>query len=53
MTTSNHENGSVAKRTAWRTPSLTEDAIADITLNVIIAPGDDGSDLTYPNSGNS
>ena len=52
MTASSHENGSsVAKRAVWRTPSLTEDAIADITLNQSKSPGDDGSDATYPTFG--
>jgi hypothetical protein len=54
MTASSHQNGSsVAKRAVWRTPSLTEDAIADITMNQLNSPGDDGSDLTYPSTGNS
>lgn len=51
MTTSSHENESIAKRAVWRTPSLTEDAIADITMNQLSSPGDDGSDATYPSTG--
>lgn len=45
MTASSHQSGSiVARRGVWRTPSLTEDAIDDITLNVSNSPGDDGND---------
>lgn len=45
MTASSHKSGSsFAKRTPWRTPSLTEDAIADITMTAYPAPGDDGID---------
>jgi hypothetical protein len=49
MTASSHQNGNgVAKRAAWRAPSLTEDAIADVTLNQLASPGDDGSDVFGP-----
>lgn len=45
MTASSHQTGKgVAKRAAWRTPTLTEDAIADVTMNAYPAPGDDGID---------
>jgi hypothetical protein len=57
MTASGHQTGSnAAKRAAWRTPSLTEDAIADVTLNQLASPGDDGSDIfgpPYDTTGNS
>jgi hypothetical protein len=45
MTASSHQTGSSAtRRTTWRTPTLTEDAIADVTMNAYPAPGDDGID---------
>lgn len=45
MTATSHQSGSIAaKRTAWRTPTLTEDTIADITMNQALSPGDDGFD---------
>jgi hypothetical protein len=44
MTATSHQTGIVAKRAAWRTPSLTEDSIADVTRNHTNAPGDDGLD---------
>lgn len=46
--TSHHDGNSFAKRAAWRTPSLTEDAIADVTMNQAASPGDDGSDQFGP-----
>lgn len=44
MTATSHQTGIVAKRAEWRTPSLTEDSIADITMNHVASPGDDGLD---------
>lgn len=42
-------------RPKWRTPTLTEDAIADVTMNVSNVPGSDGYDASpgYSTSGNS
>jgi hypothetical protein len=34
----------MTRRPQWRTPSLTEDTIADLTMNAYPAPGDDGID---------
>lgn len=49
MTATSHQGGSsLAKRATWRTPSLTEDAIADVTMNQLASPGDDGSDQFGP-----
>jgi hypothetical protein len=57
MTASQQTGSSLAKRALWRTPSLTEDAIADITMNQSNSPGDDGLDsISFPNyvtTGNS
>ncbi|MDB5674881.1 MAG: hypothetical protein JWM65_1863 [Sphingomonas bacterium] len=56
MTATSHQGGSsFAKRAEWRTPSLTEDAIADITMNQENSPGDDGLDQFpgYETTGNS
>ncbi|HSI19034.1 MAG TPA: hypothetical protein VK980_14770 [Sphingomonas sp.] len=56
MTASSHQSGSsFARRAPWRTPSLTEDAIADITMNQENSPGDDGLDqfVGYETTGNS
>ena len=45
MTATRHQSGNIANgRPAWRTPTLTEDAIADVTMNFYPAPGDDGID---------
>lgn len=53
MTASSHDTGNaIAKRAVWHTPSLTEDAIADVTMNQSASPGDDGSDANgYPSFG--
>jgi hypothetical protein len=40
-------------RPKWRTPMLTEDAIADATLNVTLTPGSDGLDSQYTTLGPS
>jgi len=56
MTASSHQGGSsFAKRAKWQTPSLTEDAIADITMNQENSAGDDGNDqfAGYESTGNS
>ena len=55
MTASSHQSGSVAKRAVWSTPSFTEDAIADVTLNQENSPGDDNLDqfAGYESTGNS
>jgi hypothetical protein len=56
MTASSHQTGKgFAKRAEWRTPSLTEDSIADITMNQENSPGDDGFDqyVGYETTGNS
>jgi len=58
MTASGQQPGEiVTKRPQWRTPSLTEDAIADVTMNQSNSPGDDGLDaVSFPNyttTGNS
>ncbi|MDB5712187.1 MAG: hypothetical protein JWL96_4257 [Sphingomonas bacterium] len=45
MTASSHQSGSsVAKRAVWRTPTLTEDKIADVTFNQAASAGSDGFD---------
>jgi hypothetical protein len=45
MTASGQQPGEiVTKRPQWRTPSLTEDAISDVTMNQAHSPGDDGVD---------
>lgn len=46
MTASSDQPGNVAKRAAWRTPTLTEDKIADVTFNQAASPGSDGFDAT-------
>jgi len=45
----------IATRPKWRTPVLTEDAIADATMSVTLVAGSDGYDATppYSTSGNS
>jgi hypothetical protein len=42
-------------RPKWRTPMLTEDAVADVTMNVSSVPGSDGYDASpgYSTQGNS
>ena len=44
-----------ALRPKWRTPMLTEDAVADVTMNVSNVPGSDGYDASpgYASSGDS
>lgn len=48
-------DGGGAPRPKWRTPMLTEDAVADVTMNVSNVPGSDGYDASpgYATSGNS
>lgn len=55
MTANQQTGSSPAKRAKWRTPSLTEDAIADITMNQSNSAGDDGLDASpgYSTTGNS
>ena len=42
-------------RPKWRTPRMTEDAVADVTMNVSNVPGSDGYDASpgYLTSGDS
>ena len=44
-----------ALRPKWRTPMLTEDGVADVTMNVSNVPGSDGYDASpgYASSGDS
>ena len=44
-----------ALRPKWRTPMLTEDAVADVTMNVSNVVGSDGYDASpgYSTSGDS
>lgn len=47
MTASGQQPGEiVTKRPQWRTPLLTEDAIADVTQNQAASPGSDGFDAS-------
>lgn len=54
MTARSQQAGNGVAKRAWRTPALTEEAIADVTMNHLNSPGDDGSDQfggAYVNTG--